>query len=259
MKNNFVQYCIKILKILIWPIMFLIGQFIINYLFTLAYSLFHPNLTLVELTNNTINFMNQHKIIVTFINFVILMPIFFSEYKKKQVDNYKMDKNYIYLVLFGIGYSIVVNILFLNISNTFNINGNQFMGLDKSQFVSTILCSGLMGPIMEEYLFRGIIYNKLKLFNSEKISILLTAIIFSLLHGNVFNIINAFVLNYMLIFIYHKYQTLLAPIILHMSVNITIVLIINIIIAQTIYLNYFLFIIGIILIIISSVKVFYKE
>ncbi|MEI3529835.1 MAG: CPBP family intramembrane glutamic endopeptidase [Bacilli bacterium] len=259
MKNNFFQYCIKVLKVLIWPIIFLIGQFIINYLFASVYSLFHPDLSLVELTNNTISFMNSHQIIITLANFIILMTIFLTVYKRLQNDNYKIYKDYIYLFLFGIGYSIVINILFLNISNTFNISIDQFSGLDATKFVSTIICSGLLGPIMEEYLFRGIIYNKLKAFNSEKISMFLTALIFSLLHGNIFNIINAFLLNYILIFVYRKYHTLLAPIILHITVNTTVVFIINIIITQAIYLNYFLFIISFIIIMISSVKVFSKE
>lgn len=259
MKSSIFKYFFEILKVLIWPVIFLIGQFIINYLFTLAYSLNYPHLTLTELTENTMIFINQNKVIITFMSFVILLIIFLWQYKKNYDDHYIIHKNYIYLILFGIGYSVVINILFLNISITFSIGTSQFSGLEVTQFISTLLCSGLMGPILEEYLFRGIIYNKLKLFNNEHISILLTALIFSLLHGNLFNIINAFMLNYLLIFIYHKYRTLLAPIILHIAVNTTVVFIINIIISQTIYFNYFLFIIGIILIIISSVKIFYKQ
>lgn len=259
MKNNILKYLIEIFKILIWPIIFLIGQFIVNYIFSLGYSIAHPNLSLSELIQNTTVFLDNNKVIITFISFIILMLIFIPHYKKLNKDNYKTYPDFIYLILFGIGYSIVINILFFNISTTFNFSSNQFNVLDKSQFMPLILCSGLMGPILEEYLFRGIIYNKLKKFNSVSISTFLTAVIFSLLHANVFNIINAFILNYILIFVYNKYRTLLAPIILHISINTTVVLIINIIISNFNNLNYLIFIMGLIFIIISSVKIFNKE
>ena len=65
-----------------------------------------------------------------------------------------------------------------------------------------------------------------------------------------------FILSYILIFIYNKYKTLLAPIILHIGVNTTVVLIINIIVVNVNNLNSLLFLMGIIFVLISSVKIF---
>lgn len=256
MKNKRFNYFKKLIKLLIWPIIFLIGQFLISYIFSLGYSLTHSELPLNELALKTNNFLVEYKVLITLIGFIIFIPIFVNNYKKLVSDSYQFNKDYLYIFLFGIGYSIVMNVLFLNINDLFGINSEQFSMISNSQIIPFILCSGVIGPILEEYLFRGIVFNKLKQFNSKKNSIFLASLIFSLLHVNIFNIINAFILSYILIYLYDKYNTLLAPIILHISVNTTVVLIINVIVSHFYNLNYLLFLIGLIFIVISSVKIF---
>ena len=51
---------------------------------------------------------------------------------------------------------------------------------------------GIMGPILEEYLFRGIVYNELKTFESKKNATILASLIFALVHTNYINMIYAF-------------------------------------------------------------------
>lgn len=256
MKNKIFNYSKKLIKLLIWPIIFWIGQFLISYIFSLVYSLTHSDLSLDELTLKTNNFLVEYKVLITLIGFIIFIPMFINNYKKLVNDSYQFNKDYLYIFLFGIGYSIVMNVLFLNINDIFGINSEQFSMVSNNQIMQLILCSGVMGPILEEYLFRGIVFNKLKQFNSKKNSVFLASLIFSLLHVNIFNIINAFILSYILIYLYDKYETLLAPIILHISVNVAVVLIINIIVSNFYNLNYLLFLMGFMFIVISSVKMF---
>lgn len=256
MKNNIFNYFKKLVKVLSWPIVFMVGQFFISYIFSFVYSLFHSELPLEVLTLKINDFLENSKVLVTFVGFVIFVPLFIKDYKKLREDKYLFNVDYFYIFLFSIGYSIIINILFLNINNIFGINSSQFLTVPKGEIIALILCTGIMGPIIEEFLFRGIIFNKFKKFNSERISILLTSILFSLLHMNFFNIINTFILSYILIFIYNKYKTLLAPIILHIGVNTTVVLIINIIVINVNNLNSLLFLMGIIFVLISSVKIF---
>ena len=256
MKSKIFNYLKKISKILIWPIIFMIGQFLISYIISLGYTLTHSNLPLEELTSNTSIFLEQNKVLISFISICIFLPIFIHKYKKLKSDNYKFNKEYLFIFLFGMGYSIIINILFLNVNNVFGINSNQFSPISNKQIIPLIICSGIIGPILEEYLFRGIIFNKLKIFNSEKTSIFLTSLIFSLVHANIFNMINAFILSYISIYLYKKYKTLLGSIILHISVNTTVVLIINIIVSNFNNINYLLLFMGFIFIMLSSVKIF---
>ena len=250
------SYIKNIFNILIWLVIFMVGEFLISYLFSLGYTLVNSNLPLEVLTNKTSLFLEKNKVLITLIGFIIYIIIFIKQYKKLTKDSYTFNKDFLFIFLFGIGYSIIINILFLNVNNIFRINSSQYSIVDNNQIISYILCSGIMGPILEEYLFRGIIFNKLKNFNSKKISIFLTSLIFSLVHANLFNMINTFILSYVLIYLYDKYKTLLAPIILHVSVNTTVVLIINIIVSNFNNLNYILFFVGFVFILISSVKIF---
>lgn len=256
MKSKIFNYIKKLIKILIWPIIFMIGQFLISYIISLGYTLTHSNLPLEELTSNTSVFLEKNKVLISFLSICIFLPIFIHQYKNLKTDNYKFNKDYLFIFLFGIGYSIIINILFLNFNNVFGINSNQFSPISNNQIIPLIICSGIIGPILEEFLFRGIVFNKLKIFNNKKISIFLTSLIFSLVHGNIFNMINAFILSYIAIYLYDKYKTLLASIILHISVNTTVVLIINIIVSNFNNINYLLLLMGFIFIMLSSVKIF---
>lgn len=250
--NNFKN----IIDIFIWPLFFIVGQFLINFIFSFAYNIFNKNIPTEELVLKCNNFLNEYKVLISFIGFIIFMFIFTKKYKKLFNDKYSVNKEFVYIALFGIGYSIIINILFLNINDIFNISDSQFLPIPNKEIIPSILCSGIMGPILEELLFRGIVYNKIKEISNEKKGILLTSLFFGLVHMNLFNCINAFILSFILIHLYNKSKTIIAPIILHISVNTIVVLIINIISINLNNLNYILFFIGMVLILFSSKKVF---
>lgn len=253
MKNN----CLKnIINVVVWPILFIFGQFLINFIFSFVFSIFNSNLQTEELVLKSNDFLNNYKVLITFVGFIIFIFLFIKKYKNLFDDKFKGNKDFIYIVLFGIGYSIIINLLFLNVNNIFNISDSQFLPVSNKEIIPLIFCSGIMGPILEEFLFRGIVYNKIKTLTNEKKSIFITSLFFGLVHMNLFNSINAFILSYALIYVYNKYKTLIAPIILHMSVNTIVVLIINIISINLYNLNYLIFFMGMIFILIGSKKVF---
>ena len=78
---------------------------------------------------------------------------------------------------------------------------------------------------MEEVLFRGLVYNRLKAYNNEWLSIILAAGIFAVYHGNAMQILFAFPMALLILAVYEKWNTLLAPVIFHMAVNISSILI----------------------------------
>ncbi|MCI6265967.1 MAG: CPBP family intramembrane metalloprotease [Erysipelotrichaceae bacterium] len=88
------------------------------------------------------------------------------------------------------------------------------------------LSSGLIGPIYEEILFRYLFFNRLKKYFSKKKAILITTLIFALIHLSPIKIIYAFFLGLILTISYEKYQTILAPVLIHIFAN-SIVLFLN--------------------------------
>lgn len=84
-----------------------------------------------------------------------------------------------------------------------------------------ILCLGFITPIAEEFLFRGIIYRRYRLISSMKLALTWSTLLFALAHGNMVQMIYAAVLGVFLGYVYEKFGTIIAPICMHIVVNLT--------------------------------------
>lgn len=112
-----------------------------------------------------------------------------------------------------------------------------------------ILTTGLMGPILEELLFRGIVFNRLRKMTTLKKSMLYTSIIFALLHlPNIINAIYALVLSFVLIKAYLKYNTIKVPMMIHVFANITTCIYLPLLLNNNMVINSMILVISIIII-----------
>ena len=162
----------------------------------------------------------------------IIYVVFKYKDKKIKVEQYNLFP----YILLGIGITTTYNmILFaMNLGNEVNININ---------IVFNIICSGVVGPIFEETLFRYSFINYLKKFNSTKMSIIISSIVFAICHTGITTIIYAFIIGLVNSYLYIKKKNILVPIVIHMSTNIF-VNVLNI-------FNPYILIIGIFLIVLS--------
>ena len=133
---------------------------------------------------------------------------------------------------------------------------NQFE-LSRLPMIIQIISSGICGPIIEELIFRGIIYNKLKEFNKKKFSIILTSVIFGLIHGNIINSIYAFIVSFILIKLYDKYKTLKAPILMHIFLNTTIIIFLPLIIQLPLIINLYFIFVSMLIFVVLNIKLKY--
>lgn len=257
MKNS-LKYIKNILKTLIWPIIFMIGQFFIQYIFvsifnskekgSLSNNEFLKYIKTDEYITKLNNYINSKALLITLISFIIFIPIFYKVSKKyKKKNNFKISDVFIPILL-GITISLTYNITLFSINRL--VYFTDKFELSTLPIIVQIICSGICGPIIEEYIFRGIIYNKLKEFNKPTLSAILCSFIFGLFHSNIIDAIYAFIVSFVLIYLYEKYKTLKAPIIMHMSLNITITLMMGLILKNYIVFNMYLLIVSIIILII---------
>lgn len=77
----------------------------------------------------------------------------------------------------------------------------------------------LAAPIVEEVIFRGLIYTRLCRGMPRVIAALLSAIFFGLVHGTLLHMLYTIPMGLLLCLFYEKYRSLWAPIILHMGFN----------------------------------------
>ena len=82
-----------------------------------------------------------------------------------------------------------------------------------------ILCISVLGPILEELLFRGAITKELLRRYSPAKAILLSGLIFGIFHLNPAQIISACLIGFLLAWLYYKTRSLMACILIHIMNN----------------------------------------
>lgn len=251
----------NIFNILIWPIIFVIGQFFIQYLFvaifnsnekgTMSNTEFLEHIKTLEYQDKLNNYINSNALIITIITVIIFIPILVKIYKKYKMKNDFKFKNIFIPILFGISISLIYNITIFNVNNVFYFT-NKFE-LSTIPILTQLISSGICGPILEEYLFRGIVYNRLKKVTKIMTSIILCSLIFGFMHTNLIDAIYGFGVSFILIYLYEKYKTLKAPILMHISLNSTIILMSELITKNYIIFNSYLLIVSIIILLILKI------
>lgn len=82
-----------------------------------------------------------------------------------------------------------------------------------------ILVVGIIGPICEELMFRGIVFHRLKDWVKPQAAIVISALLFAIYHGNVVQFFYATCMGVMLAIIYDKTGTLWISIVAHIAAN----------------------------------------
>lgn len=101
----------------------------------------------------------------------------------------------------------------------FPVNDSNYVGvniknLDNSQKILFVVVAIFLGPITEELIFRGMVYNFLKNFMRVEVSIIITSLIFALFHSlETFPVI--LMLSILMNYFYEIRSNLLVPITLH--------------------------------------------
>lgn len=129
-------------------------------------------------------------------------------------------------ILFFLGASaaLAVNILFSLTGFTESVASYEQVA--KQQFAfplwAGIVLFGVISPVAEEIVFRGIVYNRLRRNYTLNIALIYSAIFFGLYHGNVVQGVYGFLLGLLMAVMYEKYGSFLVPVILHGAANIAV-------------------------------------
>ncbi len=101
-----------------------------------------------------------------------------------------------------------------------------FHGYDKveeliygNSLLEECLAVVLAAPIVEELLFRGLVYGNFKKLWDRKGAMLASSLLFGLYHGNMVQFIYAFLIGLLLVYLYEVFGTIGAPILAHIVAN----------------------------------------
>ena len=117
--------------------------------------------------------------------------------------------------------SVGLNLLFAHIP--YLQDSGRFQETANVQYsvsiVAGVIIFGLIVPIAEELVFRGVLYNRIKRSFGVEIATVLSALIFGLSHGNIVQFLYATILGLVMAYLYEKCELLLAPILFHCAAN----------------------------------------
>jgi len=82
-----------------------------------------------------------------------------------------------------------------------------------------VLSLGILGPIIEEVVFRGLILQALMKKMNIVMAILIESFLFSIFHSNLFQVIGTFMFGILLSIVFIRYESIIVPIILHIAFN----------------------------------------
>ena len=161
--------------------------------------------------------------------------MYYDVEKDKMNDEYKKDKTqkiWKYLLIIPLSFSsmmfgnnlllIIESFLPQSMLSSFSEVDSMIFG---GSFVIVLLSAGIFGPIVEELIFRGIVYKRLRKKSNFLIASVVSAFIFGLAHMNVVQFIYAFILGVIMAFLFETYG-IFGSMLMHIVAN-TIVVIVS--------------------------------
>ncbi|WP_373599237.1 CPBP family intramembrane glutamic endopeptidase [Paraclostridium bifermentans] len=168
----------------------------------------------------------QNEMLALVLSYCIAIPILYKYYGKEDClmskCNFKKisSKDLFYIILLGIGLSSVISLIIdplVSIFPSYIEVSNEMSS--KINSVVSVLCVVILVPIFEEIVFRGIIFDHLKRNYSLVTAIIVQALLFGLVHGNIVQGIYTFLAGIVFVLANIYCGSILGSIILHIIFN----------------------------------------
>lgn len=128
------------------------------------------------------------------------------------------------VVLIGLAVQVLLSALVnaLPIAENFIESFSKYVGMMTSEInVISILTIGVLVPITEEVIFRGLIFSRLRRGMPVFAALILQAVFFSILHTGIVWMLQAFIMGLIFGLIAHRFASILPAILVHMAINIS--------------------------------------
>ena len=187
------------------------------------------NVDVVALTQQVMESYTKHALYLLLLTSVICIPVFalLCRADRKREQNVRKAETskmaWILLVILAVALCVSLNLLigisglekysksYQEVANTLYSGG----------IVLELLTVGILGPICEELVFRGLMFRRLCGYMKPIIAVLVSALMFGIYHGNIVQGVYAFFLGMIMALCCQRFNTLWAPIVIHVAANIT--------------------------------------
>lgn len=186
-------------------------------------------INIIGFTNPIIlNDINLTSIIASVCNYILPLPIFLylmNKLEKQEINSNKLTiKKFIVYIAISLTLMWIGNLIGLTITE---ILGNLIQSeianpivetIDSSSIYTNLLLMVIMAPIFEEIIFRKLLIDRTIKYG-KGVSILLSALIFGLFHGNLNQFFYAFIIGGFFAYVYIKTGKIIYTILLHLTIN----------------------------------------
>lgn len=219
-----------ILPILIY--FFIVNFIIFFFAFIIQYFSLNGGET-AELSSFFAKHSQQTSVIIQFIAMgtgaAVLIPSFLRE-KPVLYDKETNIVSLIIIMILGICAALFFNVLFS--LTGFTGSSQTYKEVADSQFSFNVVCGlllyGILSPLTEEIVFRGIVYNRLRRYFPLGVSIFMSGILFGVYHGNIVQAAYGFLLGLIITWAYESFGSFLVPVLVHAAANMAVYIVINI-------------------------------
>lgn len=168
--------------------------------------------------------------------FGFLCPLYIHFTKKYNIRSKSFNfSTGLYMIPIAFSVCIIGNILvdFIPRANENIVTMEVYkLAEEYNVFLSLFIVSVLI-PIIEELIFRGFFYDAIKLMANDVIAIIFSSIAFAVAHVDLRQALYALFAGVILAYIKYKYKSLIYPIILHLLMNLTSLVIVPTVLAVT--------------------------
>lgn len=130
------------------------------------------------------------------------------------------------VALVFIGAVLALGINYILVLTGLPQNNEQYQQVAEVQFALPLwlacLFYGIISPVVEEMVFRGIACGWLEKHMSPWVAVVGSALLFGAFHGNPVQILYASIMGVVLALVYQRYRNLTAPVLLHASANVAV-------------------------------------
>jgi membrane protease YdiL (CAAX protease family) len=187
------------------------------------------NMDVVAITQQVMDSYTNNALYLLLLTSAICIPVFAllcradrkREQKERKVETSKMA--WILLVILAVAMCVSLNSLigmsglekfsksYQEVANTLYSGG----------IVLELLAVGILGPICEELVFRGLMFQRLCGYVKPMIAVVVSALMFGIYHGNIVQGVYAFFLGMIMALCCWRFGSIWAPIVIHVVANIT--------------------------------------
>ena len=221
----------------IYPILFFQGTAIViqNILMiTLSVMSANSKYTGISQYSDRVNKINSHAMEITLLTdiiCIIIMAYFmysdrvkdklkgiYVKYEKVKWTKYLLVIPFAYFFMMSANALVSILTLYMPESMVGTYDNTKEI-LNNSSYFMLIITTAIIAPISEEFMHRGVVYNRFKRICPPVLAAIISSIIFGIIHMNFVQGPYAFLVGLAAVYVYERYKSIIAPIILHVTAN----------------------------------------